>query len=267
MTNGLRLLGVPARDAADGTIDLPPGQATHLAAALALRGDWVARDELVSLFWPDVDPPRGRHNLAQLVYAIRRTSWGWDVAADPMRLRWSVPTDVSSFRDAAASGAWRAAAELYKGHLLAGVPEPASATLADWLRGEQEDLRATWRVVILRQAEELSAEEQWIACARLLRRLLTDDGLMEDAVHGLIRAEAMSGRREAALRVYEDFRTVLGAELGLEPLETTSALAAAVRDGTLAPERADDAEVYDAVGLLVSPGVGTRERHARRRRA
>src|SRR5690606_5907976 len=41
--------------------------------------------------------------------------------------------------------------------------------------------------------------------------------------------------RDAALRVFEDFRSRLFDELGLEPLETTTELVAAVRDGLAAP--------------------------------
>ncbi len=248
MKFGLRLLGVPARDTADGTYELPAGQATHLASALALRGDWVARDELASLFWPDVAAPRGRHNLAQLVYSVRHTAWGQDVETDPSRVRWSVPTDVAAFRDAAATGAWQAAAELYTAHLLTGVPDPSSEPLAAWLRGEQDELRETWRVVLLHLADELAVAEQWTSSAQLLRRLLADDGLLEDAVHGLIRAEARSGRREAALRVYDEFRDRLVGELGLEPLETTAAIAAAVRDGTLTVQTTSHVEALATDG-------------------
>lgn len=249
MTNGLRLLGAPVRDMSGGTHELPPGQATHLAATLALRGDWVARDELVSLFWPDMEPSRGRHNLAQLVYAVRRTPWGSDVETDPARLRWQVSTDVTAFRDAAANGAWGTAAAVYRGHLLSGIPEAASDLLAGWLRSEQDDLRETWRLVLLRQAEEVAAQDQWVLCASLLRRLLADDGLVEEAVHGLMRAEAMSGRREAALREYDEFRQMLSTGLGLEPLETTTALAVAIRDGMFTEHLANTETSLAPVGV------------------
>ncbi|HET8984477.1 MAG TPA: BTAD domain-containing putative transcriptional regulator, partial [Trueperaceae bacterium] len=232
MEHGLRLLGVPARETAGGTLELPPGQATHLAAVLALRGAWVARDELVALVWPDGDTRRGRHNLAQLLYGMRRAPWGADLEAEQQRVRWAVPTDVVNFRAAASEGGWSVAAEWYRGDLLEGVPEPASPALADWLHVEREDLRDTWRMALLRRAEELAQACDWLESARHLRMLLTSDGLMEDAVYGLMRAEALCGRRDAALRAYDDFRARLLDELGLEPLQTTVELAAAVRNGS-----------------------------------
>ncbi len=246
MPLGLRLLGVPRRVAADGTLELPPGQATHLAAVLALRGEWVARDELAALFWPDADPPRGRHNLAQLLYAMRRADWGDGIEAEPARVRWQVPTDVAEFRRAASDGAWEEAVERYAGDLLEGVVAPGSPALAEWLRTEREDLRETWREALQRRADALAAAGRWPECARLLRRLLAGDGLLEEAVQALIRAEALAGRRDAALQAYAEFRERLEAELGLEPLEATAALAAAVRSGALASEHPPDVNAANA---------------------
>jgi len=235
MDRSLRLLGVPQRLGAEEPLELPPGQVTHLAALLAIRADWVAREELAALFWPDAEPRRGRHNLAQLLYAIRRAPWGEGVEAEPSRVRWQVPTDVAAFRRAASDGAWEEAAERYAGDLLEGVTEPSSQALVEWLRAEREDLRETWTEALHRRAEALAAAGRWQECARLLRRLLTNDVLLEGAVQALIRAEAMAGRRDAALQVYEEFRQRLDQELGLDPLEATAELASAVRSGALAP--------------------------------
>ena len=243
MENRLRLLGVPTRYTADGPYELPSGQATHLAAVLALRGDWSTRDDIVALFWPDVEPQRGRHNLAQLLYAVRRAPWGSDIETTPRRIRWTVPTDVADFRTATSEGGWQAAAQAYAGDLLEGVQEPGSAELAEWLATERQDLRETWKAVLLRRAEELTSAHAWGDCASVLRRVLASDGLVEEAVQGLIRAEALSGRRDAALRVFDDFRRRLTDELGLEPLETTIELAAAVLDGS--------------VGAALEPAVAT----------
>src|SRR5690606_25432626 len=234
MDRSLRLLGVPLSLGTGEPLALPPGQATHLAAVLAIRSDWVARDELAALFWPDVEPRRARHNLAQLLYAIRRAPWGDGVEAEPSRVRWQVPNDVAAFRRAASDGAWEEAADRYGGDLLEGVVEPASASLAEWLRTEREDLRETWAEALQRRADALAAGGRWQECARLLRRLLASDALLEGAVQGLIRAEAMAGRRDAALQVYAEFGRRLEEELGLEPLEATAELASAVPSGALA---------------------------------
>ena len=89
MPRGRRRAAVRGAASAPGGADsvLTPGRATQVAALLALRGDWVLREELVAQLWPDADPKRGRHNLSQLVYAVRRNAWGDDVEADASRER------------------------------------------------------------------------------------------------------------------------------------------------------------------------------------
>lgn len=234
MDDAVRLLGVPRRRTSTGEDTLPPGQAVMLAAYLAIRAEWVARDELTALLWPDAEPKRGRHNLSQLLYAVRRSRWGHDVEGEPTRVRWPVACDVTEFRRAAAEGDWRRATELYGGELLEGVAAGGTARFDAWLRAEREDLRESWREALQRHADTHARQGRWLESARLLRRLLASDDLLEDAVQALIRSEAMAGRRDAALQVYDAFRARLRDELGLAPLDATVQLAAAARNGELA---------------------------------
>lgn len=236
MEDRLLLLGVPRRRSPDGDIVLPAGRAAQLASYLAVRADWVARDELIALLWPDAEPRRGRHTLSQLLYQLRRTAWGHDLESEPTRLRWPVPCDVSAFRHAASEGAWREATELYGGELLEGAPSEGSEGFEAWLRREREDLRETWREAIRAHADALAGDRLWTESARLLRRLLANDDLLEEAVQALMRCEARAGRRDAALQTYDAFRERLHVELALDPLEATRELAAAVRSGAIGPD-------------------------------
>jgi len=249
----LVLLGVPRRRAVDGEALLPPGQATQLAALLAIRGDWVARDELVATFWPDAEPKRGRHNLSQLLYAIRRSAWGHDVEAEATRVRWPVATDVARFRQAAGDGDWAQATALYGGELLEGVGPSSSPTFDTWLLTEREDLRESWRDALFGEASVLAGDGRWQEAARLLRRLLARDDLLEEAVQTLIRCEARAGRRDAALQAYEAFRARLAEELALEPLAATARLAEAVRSGELGRAAANDAEAAETATAEFAP--------------
>lgn len=204
---------------------------TYLAAYLALKDSWVTRDTVVDLFWPDVAVQRGRHNLAQLLYQARRSPWGDSIDVEPRRLRLEVETDVARFRRAAAGGEWSRATAQYTGELLEGVSGPLSPALSSWLEGEREDLRETWSEAVRHSAESSADSGDWSESARLLRRLLGSNALLEGAVQSLIRAEAMAGRRDVALQVYDDFTRRLDDELGLRPLAATSDLAEWVRSG------------------------------------
>ena len=241
MDDGVLLLGTPRRRGPDGEAVLPAGRPAQLAAYLAVRADWVGRDELARLLWPDAEPRRGRHTLSQLLYEIRRTPWGHDLEGEPSRVRWPVASDVAAFRRAASEGAWQRATELYGGELLEGTSADGADPFDAWLRGEREDLRETWREAVQGHAEALTRERRWSDAARLLRRLLATDDLLEEAVQALMRCEARAGRRETALQAYDAFRAKLRAELALDPLDATVDLAAAVRSGELAPELTSEA--------------------------
>lgn len=211
-------------------MELPPGLACHLAAFLALRGDWVPRDELVPLLWPEAAASRGRHNLSQLLYSWRRTSWGHDVEAAPQRLRWSPGTDVADFARALADEDWDAALALYRGALLqAAGPAPSSA-FQDWLDSERDHLHAGWRRAVLERAGQLERADRPAEAIPLLQRLLGNDDLMEAAAQALIRCQLMLGQRLAALRTFRLLRQRLREELGLEPLPSTQLLIDAVYD-------------------------------------
>ncbi len=206
-----------------------------MAAFLALRGDWVSRDELVALLWPDTEPRRARHTLSQLLHTVRRSAWGHDLEVDPTRVRWPVDCDVVTLRRAVADGDWLRAVELDTGSLLEGTQDGISEAFDAWPRAEREDLRETRREALLGLARSLAGGERWADAARVLRRLLAEDDLHEEAVQALIRAEARAGRRDAALQAFEAFRARLADDLGLEPLEATAALVSAVRRGELDP--------------------------------
>ncbi len=251
------MLGVARRRSPAGEVALPPGLALQLAAYVAIRQDWVARDELVALLWPEEEGRRGRHNLSQLLYSARRTDWGGDLEAEARRVRWPVSSDVQAFRHAVAEGDWDGATATYGGDLLEGVERSPSAAFENWLVAEREDLRSSWREAVRASADARIAAGRWAEAGALFRTLLKSDDLLEDAVQALMRCEAAVGRREAALRVFEHFRRRLREELGLEPLEVTAELAARVRRGEGWKDAwGDAAEQRPPAPLESEPGSG-----------
>jgi len=230
-------------------VALPSGQALHLATYLALGDKGVPRDELASLFWPEAEARRARHNLSQLLYSLRRTAWAHDVEADGRRLRWQPGCDVQAFRRAVGDGDWERAAALYGGELLQGMDVPASGAFESWLSTEREELASSWREAALGHAAALRRDGRCSEAIPLLRRLLRTDDLLEDAVDLLVRCEAELGRRDAALRVFDRFRERLRGALGLEPLASTAELAERLRsvdDAPPADAPADQAPVTTA---------------------
>ena len=91
-----------------------PERRFRLLAYLALRADWVSRDELAALFWPDRTQEAARSNLRKLLLEVR--ALGLAAARDRQRtgMRWQVATDVAEFGAAIAQGDLDAAAALHR---------------------------------------------------------------------------------------------------------------------------------------------------------
>jgi len=232
-------------------MDLPLRQSLLLGAYLAHRDDWVGRDELLALFWPDEAESTARHNLSQLVYHCRRQPWFEGLEAERTRLRWSVASDLQLFRAAIGAGAWHDALELYRGTLLEGLPGGGAPGFDDWLESERESLQVAWREAVLHVAGVLERERRWGEASARLAAVLERDPLAEDALQAYLRCARGAGQRTAALRAYETFRTTLRDELELAPLEATTALAEALRD---APADAG-ATATDAVATPPPPAT------------
>jgi len=210
-------------------MDLPLRQSLLLGAYLAHRDDWVGRDELLALFWPDEDESSARHNLSQLVYHCRRQPWFDGLETERTRLRWQVTSDLQVFRAAIGAGAWHDAVEHYRGALLEGLPAGVAPAFEDWLESERESLQVAWREAVLHVAGELEREGRWAEASAHLAAVLERDPLAEDALQAYLRCARGAGQRAAAMRAYEAFRATLRDELHLEPLAATVAHAQALR--------------------------------------
>ena len=224
-------------------MDLPLRQSLLLGAFLAHRDDWVGREEVLALFWPDEAESRARHNLSQLVYHCRRQPWFDGLEAERTRLRWRVASDLQLFRAAIGAGAWHDALDQYGGALLEGVPAGAAPDFEAWLETERESLQVAWREAVLQVAGALEREGRAAEALARVAAVLERDPLAEDALQVALRCaraaahgDGGAGARATALRAFETFRTSLREELDLAPLEATVALAEALRaDGGPAP--------------------------------
>jgi DNA-binding SARP family transcriptional activator len=210
---------------------VPTRKAQALLAYLALTpGQAHPRDKLAALLWPDAGP--ARRGLRQTLFLLRRALGSGQparivVTSDAVTLpAEAVQTDVATFERAVAEGtpaALEQAIGLYRGALLEGLGI-AAPPFEDWLMSERERLRelagdALARLLALQRATGATA-----AAARSAARLLALDPLQEAVHRTLMRLHAQLGRRDAALRQYQECVDVLRRELGVEPEAETQGL-------------------------------------------
>ena len=243
-------------------------KAKALVAMLALApGQRRRRDQVLDRFWPDLEPVAAARNLHQTLYVARRALAGQGAGAEgllairddqivlagPGRVEVDVllfeRTAVAALAAGAETGL-RAAAELYCGDLLPELPD------ADWLTTRRDELRNTYREVLVKLANTVrrrSPEEALL----ILTRALQSDALHEGAVRAQMVMLADLGRRSEALARYERLVEDLLEAFGTDPDAQTVRLFRELLIGPPAlehPHQAVEAAAgEDTLGYLPAP--------------
>jgi DNA-binding SARP family transcriptional activator len=229
MTNYARLLGVPQFRLENTWYDLPSTKASALLFYLAYQGEWVSRDELLYLFYPDSAEKPARDNLRQLLTSLRRLPYSQGLDIEETRLRWPTETDVVSFNKAIHEEKWSKALELYKGELLHGFQPHDLSEFDNWLTLERQALHTAWRKASLTFAGELAATERFSLAAEVLASVYKTDSLDEEVIRAYLESLYSSGQKTQALETFEGFRGTLHHELGSEPEASTLELITLMR--------------------------------------
>lgn len=226
----VRMLGDVSLVAADGaTLTLGGSRQAALLAALAARaGQVVSADQLVNLVWPDQPPENPQAALHSAVFKLRvhltRVSGrdvlltranGYQLDLAPgdldadrfttlLEQARALPPDEAVSLLADALALWRGRA--YGSFADVEVAQLAALRLEELHRGATE-----------RYGEALVAAHRPGEAVALLESFVAEHPLREAARVGLMRALHAVGRTADALEHYQQHRTYLAEELGLEP--------------------------------------------------
>jgi DNA-binding SARP family transcriptional activator len=262
------MLGTTELVAADGrpaeAILAQPKRLALLAYLCVARpAGFRRRDQLLALFWPELDEARARSALSQALHKLRQ-SLGQDVVltrgpdevgANPQRLT----TDVTDLYRALADGRPHEALDLYRGDLLPGFAIRESPEFDQWLENERRTLRdrvaaAAWEAVEGAQAGGRAAD-----AGRLARRAVELAPYDEAGVRRCIGLLAQAGDPAGAVRCYDEFAERLRRDLELTPAPETTALLTGLKarrpepTSVATPAARTDAEVPTAAVPRVIP--------------
>jgi predicted ATPase/DNA-binding SARP family transcriptional activator len=222
-------------------------RAAAIVKLLALEpGYRLHREQLLDTLWPELDPESAANNLRVALHHARR---GLEDAGAPegvfltrdgdavlLGTLEAVRVDVDTFAQAV-SRAWQSAdpaiaehaAGLYAGDLLPEDP------YEDWVAARRESVRASYLTLLARMAELYEARGDLAPAVAARERGLAVDPLDEATHASLMRLHARMGQRDLALARYARFATHLEREMGTAPERETRELAAAIREGRIAP--------------------------------
>jgi DNA-binding SARP family transcriptional activator/tetratricopeptide (TPR) repeat protein len=236
----LALLGSPIveRDASPVVFDTK--KAVALLAVLAVAGREQSRERLAAQLWPDSDPVHARGSLRRTLSVtaaavgecllISRSA----VTIQPGRAR----VDVADFATLIArpdAASLERGVRLYRDDFLAGFSLRGCPEFEDWQSATADRLRQDLAAALERLVAACVAEGDLTRALDHARRWLSLDPLHEPAHQALIRLQAWTGQRSAALRQYRALVRVLSRELAVSPLPETTRLYDDVRAGRLGP--------------------------------
>lgn len=217
-----------------------------LLAYLAVTRRAHQRDALATLLWSEMSDAAAANNLRQALSNLRKLVDPYlTIARETVQFCCDRPVDldVAAFEQAIAAAraaplveplaarviALQHACDLYQGDFLAGVVVRDAPDFDEWLLAQRLRLREQAVHAMHVLGDLYLAQAQYDRALDCATRLLALDAWRESAHRQMMLALAHSGRRVAALAQYETCRQVLRAELGIEPAEETTALAARIR--------------------------------------
>ena len=229
----LHLFGVPALEAGGARAVFTTERPFQLLCHLACRRQWIRRDELADVLWPEHDQAHARSNLRKVLLLAARVPGVEAIERQGDLLRWLPDSDLGRFEAACAERRVADAIELGAAPFLEGFESAFVGVGAAWLLSERRRVEALWQAACLQRLAELAG--QLPASARLARRMLARDPLDEVAVQAVARVHLALGEPEIAAREIANYANRLHEEVGVEPTAAIRELASAAAEGSSRP--------------------------------
>jgi len=240
----LSLLGPAHLCRGDEAVVLPTRKALWLLAYLALEGP-SERGVLADLLWDEGGEEQARGNLRAELYRLTHGPAGPALRISKRLIGLDgVDCDVLTYQRWLQEGQVAEAEALYRGELLSGAS--GGPAFEGWLRTRRDGLARLRAASLTRQARMLEDAGELRRALNTWLSLLAHDELAEEWHREAMRLHALLGERGLALARFERCRTVLAAELALEPLPETAELARSIWAGA----RAHPAPLQDLPGTL-----------------
>lgn len=196
-----------------------PGSTERLLALLALHAQPLHRHLVSGTLWADTTDERAAGNLRSSLWRLRRAGYPLvEIANHRLALGRRVTVDIQDWIDLV-SRARDPAAEIRDEDVarLAAPTDLLPGWDEDWVVIERERFRQLRLHGLEASCEALTARKRFGAAVEAGLAALREEPLRESGQTALIRAFLAEGNACEAVRQFERYRELLGAELGLEP--------------------------------------------------
>lgn len=225
----------------------------------------MSRDKVVAYLWPESEPARAAHRLAQLIYTLRRDLESEDPVLGTSELRLNsavITSDLAEFAAARRAGDLERAVSLYGGPFLDGFYLPRAPEFERWVENERAGYAREYAEAVETLAVQANSRGDPREATVWWRRLADQDPLSSRIMVHLMSTLAAAGSRAEAIELAGAYQDLIQRELDAEPNPAIVALAQQLRRRpATAPsglERAESAELSIAVlpfeSLSENPG-------------
>lgn len=190
-----------------------------------------SRDEVATLFWPELNAARSRRGLRQAIHALR-IAFGKDVVRSVGKHGAWIPagrveSDATDLRRAKDAGRLEQAVELYQGEFLATARLlNTSEELQEWVVRERVELAESVVEASVELAGRASAAHDTASAAHWARRAMWASGRQESVLRRLLQGCCAAGLQGEAADLYGEHLEWLRRQGDLEPAPATRALVA-----------------------------------------
>lgn len=208
---------------------------------LAVTNQAHARYKLAGLFWPDMPDQRAAANLRKSLTFLRK-SVGMHLATN--RFTVAMASESNYWADALSFeymsthveqtpnfDILERATNLYRGNFLEGFSVSEAELFTEWADAHRAYLQLQAQRILEMLAEHYIGQNLWGKGLTVGRRILVLDPWYEKAHRMVMRSLFEEGRRNEALRHYEQIVQTLKIEMDLPPDPETKALYEQIRNG------------------------------------
>ncbi len=234
-----------------------------LLVYLAVEGDgeFVSRDALLALFWPESDEPRAKAALRQALTFLRRSLGEHAIlnrGDDAIGLDSAhISCDVWAFQQALSAQRDDDALALYRGSLLDGLVIDDAPAFEQWVANRRETVDRQAAGAAARSADAHASRGDLERAVESARRAQTLDPFRESHHRRLLAVLDRSGDRSGALREHDAFAARLRSELDAEPAPETLAVVTAVRGRTISNTSPNTSPVASPQAIDPTSGPAT----------
>jgi TolB-like protein len=192
----------------------------------------MSRDKIVSYLWPETEPLRAAHRLAQLVYALRRDLQSGDLVLGTSELRLNsavITSDAAEFGAARRAGDLEQAVSLYGGAFLDGFYLTNAPEFERWVENERAGFAREYAEALETLAAQATVRGDHRQAAAWWRRLANHDPLSSRVTVQLMSTLAAAGNRGEAIEQARAYQDLIQRELDAEPNPAIIALAEQLR--------------------------------------